>query len=129
VVSRIEDPSYGKLTVQSLLELASAFDVGLLLKFTPIAEFVEKVRDVSEHALQVASFDSGTFAAPQNPVVITSLSQLDAALAGVRHRRRKVTPGARHWAGTPVQSRTHYASVQVATGFKIKTSDASSMAQ
>jgi transcriptional regulator with XRE-family HTH domain len=39
-VSRLEDPDYGRLTVKTLTELASAYDVGLLVKFVPFSKFL-----------------------------------------------------------------------------------------
>lgn len=57
VVSRMEDPDYGKLTVQSLLEVAAAFDVALLVKFVSLPDMINKTRDVSPKALEAVSFD------------------------------------------------------------------------
>jgi hypothetical protein len=34
VVSRLEDAAYGKVTLQTLLDIAAALDVGLSVKFT-----------------------------------------------------------------------------------------------
>src|SRR5436190_437018 len=33
VISRIENPDYGRLTIQTLIEMAVAFDVALLVQF------------------------------------------------------------------------------------------------
>jgi len=57
VISRLEDPDYGKLTLKTLLSLAKAFDVGLLVKFVSFSELMDSIRDVSEKALAVPSFD------------------------------------------------------------------------
>lgn len=57
VVSRMEDPDYGKLSVQSLLDVAAAFDVALLVKFVSLPEMIIKTRDVSPKALEADSFD------------------------------------------------------------------------
>ncbi|MGH9469196.1 MAG: helix-turn-helix domain-containing protein [Terriglobia bacterium] len=56
VVSRLEDPSYGKLSLQSLLDLASAFDVALLVKFVSFGRFLGEFKSVSPQALAVQSF-------------------------------------------------------------------------
>jgi len=57
VVCRLEDPNYGKVTVQTLLEVANVFDVALEVRFVPYSSFVLNTRDVSSSAMHVASFD------------------------------------------------------------------------
>jgi hypothetical protein len=57
VVSRLEDPDYGKANIQTLLEVAAAFDVALLIQFVSFPEFLRRTRDVSPSALMVDSFD------------------------------------------------------------------------
>lgn len=58
VISRLESPAYGKLTLQTLHELASAFDVGLIIHFARFSDVVKHVSDLSEHALIVPNFES-----------------------------------------------------------------------
>ena|ERR1035437_4951656 len=58
VISRIENPEYGQLTIRTLLELASAFDVALLVKYVSFSRFLSELEDVSPQALEVPSFDS-----------------------------------------------------------------------
>jgi hypothetical protein len=57
VVSRMEDLDYGKFTVQTLLEIANAFDVALSIRFVSYPQFVAQTRDTTEGAMRVASFD------------------------------------------------------------------------
>jgi len=57
VISRLEDPNYGKLSVQTLLEVAAAFNVALLVKFVDFASFLRATGDASESGMQVADFD------------------------------------------------------------------------
>ena len=64
VVCRLEDPGYGKVTVQTLLELASTFDVALQVRFTSFSSFIQETRNVSPAALQVPSFTEDFQAAP-----------------------------------------------------------------
>jgi transcriptional regulator with XRE-family HTH domain len=55
VISRYESPAYGKLNLQTLLEIASGFGVGLLIKFVPLSRFVREYDDVSPAALSAKS--------------------------------------------------------------------------
>ncbi len=55
VITRIEDPNYGRLTLKTLFEIASAFEVALLVKFVPFSRLVGEYEDVSSSALSVPS--------------------------------------------------------------------------
>lgn len=57
-ISRLEGPSYGKMTLQTLIDLASAFDVALLVKFVPYSKFLAETQDVSPEALDSKSFEA-----------------------------------------------------------------------
>lgn len=57
VISRFESPAYGRMTLQTLVEIAEGFDVGLLIKFVPFSRLVREYEDVSFAALSVASVD------------------------------------------------------------------------
>lgn len=56
-VARLEDPSYGKYSVSSLLKLANAFDVGALVKFVSFSKLLEETADLSPAALTALSFE------------------------------------------------------------------------
>jgi hypothetical protein len=58
VVSRLEDPNYGKTTLTTLREVAAAFDVGLLVKFVPFSRLVREYEDVSPARLSAPSITS-----------------------------------------------------------------------
>lgn len=51
VITRIEDPNYGKLSIKTLLAIASAFDVALLIKFVPFTRLLREYENVSSEAL------------------------------------------------------------------------------
>jgi transcriptional regulator with XRE-family HTH domain len=55
VISRLEDPNYGNFTLKTLLEIASAFEVALLVKFVPFSRLLEEYEDTSVEALGVKS--------------------------------------------------------------------------
>jgi putative transcriptional regulator len=56
-VSRLENREYGKFNLGTLFELASAFDVGLVVKFVPYEDFLRDTDDLNPEALKVSSFD------------------------------------------------------------------------
>lgn len=55
-IARMEDPSYGKLSIASLKRLGKAFDVGLLIKFVPYSRMLTETEDLSPSALAAKSF-------------------------------------------------------------------------
>lgn len=55
-VSRLENREYGKFSLKTLFELASAFDVGLMIEFVPYEEFLKGTQDLSPKRLRVESF-------------------------------------------------------------------------
>jgi len=56
-VSRLENRQYGKFNLTTLFEVASACDVGLVVKFVTYEEFLRDTEDLSEAALRVRGFD------------------------------------------------------------------------
>jgi transcriptional regulator with XRE-family HTH domain len=52
VVSRLEDTEYGRVSVQTLLDIACRLDVALLVKFASYPDFLFQTRDLSATALQ-----------------------------------------------------------------------------
>lgn len=55
-ISVLEDPDYGKFTIVTLKKLASAFDIGIVVRFVPISELVEWDLNLSSESLKVLSF-------------------------------------------------------------------------
>jgi transcriptional regulator with XRE-family HTH domain len=54
-ITRLENPNNDQLTLNTLLELASAFDVALLIKFVPFSRLLKEYEDVSSQALSAQS--------------------------------------------------------------------------
>lgn len=57
VVSRLEDPAYGKMTLQTLLDVAEKLDVALFVRFVDHYTFVKLTDDLSDEAAVPQPFD------------------------------------------------------------------------
>lgn len=66
VVSRLEDPDYGKLTLQTLFEVAAAFKLPLYINMPNWDEWFHLMSDMSGHNLQRRGFDLHQLAALAN---------------------------------------------------------------
>jgi transcriptional regulator with XRE-family HTH domain len=58
VISRWEDPDYGKLSLQSCLEIAVAYDLPLLVQFVEWDDWLARMSNMSPSALRKRSFDA-----------------------------------------------------------------------
>jgi transcriptional regulator with XRE-family HTH domain len=56
-IARLENPFYGRFTLKTLLKIASAFDVALLVKFVPFSRFLDELKDVSPEALIAPTYE------------------------------------------------------------------------
>jgi transcriptional regulator with XRE-family HTH domain len=99
VVSRLEDPSYGKVTVQTLLEVAATFDVALQIRFVPFSTFLQQTRDVSTRSMQVVSFGDDFSAVAREHIRIPSRATsfeksilINDAIAGSQNADRLAVP-------------------------------------
>lgn len=57
IVSRLEDPSYGKHSLQTLKKLSEAFDIALSVRFISFSQLIEQQEHLSPKDLAVPSFD------------------------------------------------------------------------
>jgi hypothetical protein len=57
VISRIENPDYGQLTLQTLFDMAAAFDLPLCVDFPEWEEWLGRMKDFSISSLQRRSFE------------------------------------------------------------------------
>lgn len=58
VVSRLEDPSYGKYSLKTLTQLSSAFDVALYVRFMTFSQFMCQTWDTDPKRFEAESFTS-----------------------------------------------------------------------
>lgn len=57
VISRLEDPSYGRYSLVTLFDLARAFDVGLEVRFESFVGMLQKTWRPNAEARNVPSFE------------------------------------------------------------------------
>lgn len=82
-ISRIEDPSRGSVNnIKTLLRLASAFDVGLLVKFVPFSELIERKLTLSIESLEVQSFDKDPYFQEKDDMTVTTDIATEAIIIG-----------------------------------------------
>ena len=55
-ISRLENPDYGRFTLETLKRLASAFDVALVVRFAPFSELIDRVSSLRPSDLNVPDF-------------------------------------------------------------------------
>lgn len=75
VSQRLENREYSGFTVKTLLKVASAYDVGLVIEFVPYEEFLERTSDFSRKALEVRSFSRAAL----NPLCQDSVTSNQSA--------------------------------------------------
>ena len=63
VVSRFEDPDYGKFSLQTLLEIAAAFDLPLIVEIPEWDDWLRRIGENSKAALSRQSWDLDRFVA------------------------------------------------------------------
>jgi transcriptional regulator with XRE-family HTH domain len=57
VISRYEDPDYGKMSLQTLLEVAAAFDLPVWVDIPEWEDWLERIKDVPNSKTRRSSFD------------------------------------------------------------------------
>jgi transcriptional regulator with XRE-family HTH domain len=72
-VSKLEDPNYGKLTISTLLKIASACDVGLYVDFVPFSHVLDSAANLDRESFTVKSYVEDTallLASGEKPQII-----------------------------------------------------------
>jgi len=68
-IATIENPNYSGFSLKTLLKLASAFDVGLIVEFVPISTLVDRELKLSPESLTPVTFERDPYFKPQ-PITI-----------------------------------------------------------
>lgn len=77
-ISRWEDPTYGKFSVSTLIEIASIFDVALSVKFVSFGDLLTSVSSLRPEKLAALSYEAERQRAGQNPVGASALAAFAA---------------------------------------------------
>lgn len=59
-ISRLEDPEYGKVSLSTLLEIAEAFDLPLLVQFPEWSDWLVRMKDQSKGDFEKSGFDAAS---------------------------------------------------------------------
>ena len=104
VVSRLEDPSYGRISFKTMIELAHAFDVAPVIMFKSTIQLMKDRWTVDRTSLEVASFaeeaelvafnDSPSAAATVIMNLLPEQKQFAPVLTHVRQTANGVSIGA-----------------------------------
>ena len=60
-ISRLENPNYGRFTLNTLKEIAAAFDVALTVRFVPFSDLVKWDINLSSESLNVPRYDEDSY--------------------------------------------------------------------
>lgn len=72
LISSWENPNYGNYTLNTLKNLAKAFDVGLLVRFVPFSTLIDWTVDLTSDAIAPPSFNEEEKLHAASPVLVTS---------------------------------------------------------
>lgn len=79
-ISKLEDPEYGKVSLQTLFEIAEVFDLPLLVQFPEWSDWLRRMKDQSRQNFEKSSFDADFL----NKFASTTVDQAQRSSAQVR---------------------------------------------
>lgn len=77
-ISVCENPNYGRFSLQTLKQIASAFDVALIVRFAPFSELVEWESNLSPESLEIKNFDKEEY--------FKEIEQKDISLSAIKEQ-------------------------------------------
>jgi transcriptional regulator with XRE-family HTH domain len=80
-VSKLEDPNYGKLTISTLLKVASALDVGLQVDFVPYSKILGDALRVNGTSFSVPRFANDAGLSSPNVEYLGAVNHATQALS------------------------------------------------
>lgn len=60
IISRLEDPAYGRFTLSTLQRIGEALDVALVVKYVTFSKFLSETADKSPKGLYVAAYEEAS---------------------------------------------------------------------
>ena len=83
-ISALENPNYGSYSLRTLKQLASAFDVALIVRFVSFGDLAEWKLNLSSESLEVPSFDKDPYFNEQQDDVTLSIASEYNGRLGIR---------------------------------------------
>jgi transcriptional regulator with XRE-family HTH domain len=90
VISRIENPDYGQITLQTLFDMAAAFDLPIYVDFSEWEEWLAHMKDLSSNSLQRRSFGLDQLVSSVRASVAQPVAAAAAAEAAARGSNQPV---------------------------------------
>lgn len=57
-ISRMESPTYGKVSISTLRKIASHYDVGLIVRFAPFSEIADWTVNLGRTSVEISKFEN-----------------------------------------------------------------------
>ena len=110
-ISKLEDPNYGRLTLATLLKLASAFDVALNVDFVPFSEIFNRSTNLSPENFDVPTYEEENHAIEVQAVAggLESYAELLSPIQqpGVASKEPSVLAVTKQVAAEPLAEKEH----------------------
>lgn len=87
VISRVEDPDYGNLTLNTIVRVAAGFDCAFVGRFIPFSELVHWYDTLSEGSIRVPSFADDRQPVGSRPLYALDTSTVVSIIASTRWQR------------------------------------------